>query len=57
MLHVERLLELRELRAIVNVRCLCIGLRVASMDGGVRGARTSLELASWCGGVERTPGI
>jgi hypothetical protein len=39
MLHVERLLALRELRAIVNVWCVCISLCVASMDAGVRGVR------------------
>ena len=39
MLHVERLLALRELRAIVDVRCMCIGLGVASIDAGVRGVR------------------
>ena len=39
MLHVERLLALRELRAIVDVRCVCMSLYLASMDAGVRGVR------------------
>lgn len=43
MLHVERLLELRELRAISNVRFVCMGLQVASMDAGVRKARNSMS--------------
>lgn len=39
MLHVERLLVLRELRAIMNVRSVCMSLYVVSTDAGVRGAR------------------
>ncbi len=39
MLHVERLLALRELRAILNVLCMRIGLEMASMDAGVCGVR------------------
>lgn len=46
MLHVERLLALLELRAIVNVWYVCMGLYVASMDAGVRGVRVSRELAA-----------
>ena len=57
MLHVERLLALRELRAIANVRCMCIGLWVASTDADVRGGARLVEPAAWCGGVEKTPGI
>jgi hypothetical protein len=57
MLHVERLLALRELRAIVDVRCVCMSLNLASMDAGVRGGAKLEKLAAWSSGVKTTPGI
>jgi hypothetical protein len=56
MLHVERLLALRELRAIVDVRCVYEPLCGFNGRRCARGARLVM-LAAYCGGVKTTPGI